>query len=56
MKNKLDYCEIDRVEKKPTPNVSKWTKFSNIIKNIASFTGSIKIIVEFINYILPFIK
>ncbi|CAD0007850.1 hypothetical protein FLACHUCJ7_03498 [Flavobacterium chungangense] len=52
MKNKQDYCEIDRVEINPTPKPSKWTKSTTMIKNIASFAGSIKVIVEFINYIL----
>ncbi|MBP1222898.1 hypothetical protein JOD96_001460 [Flavobacterium sp. 1355] len=51
MKNKEDYCEIDRVEKVTTPK-SVVTKLTTMIKNIASFAGSIKVIVEFINYIL----
>ena len=51
MKNEEDYCEIDRVEKETMPK-SVWTKLTTIVKNIASFAGSIKIIVEFINYVL----
>ena len=56
MKNKQDYCEIDRVESNPTPKSSNWTKLTTIVLELASFVGAVDAIIEFINYILLLLK
>lgn len=60
MKNNLDYCDNRplinfkslQMKRGTVPRVSRWTKFTTVILEIAALIGAIQAIVDFINYIL----
>ena len=62
MKNNLDCCDNRplsnfkslQMKRGSKPKVSRWTKITTVVLEIAAFVGAIKAIVEFINLVLPF--